>query len=379
MKAFKKILFQLIFWAIVWVILALGHENKVDFLEKNWMICVIQVIIIVTITVTLAQKILSKKNTKLLIAFGLISLLLSALLAYQFSVILPPNHPPQGVEQHSADELPLGPPDGAEYDTLEDSLNDDARRPPIRKGRGQLNPFGRLLNSPFLINFLLLCLTFVLTSVIEIFLFAKRKEADLILSKTETLETELKLLKSQINPHFLFNALNNIYALSAIDANKTQKSISYLSNMLRYVLYECERPYVSLQKEVDYIEDYIRLFVLKSSKDYPIYTAFSMADAHVEIAPMLLIPFVENAFKHSNIEKIDNTLIKIQIDSDSDQIVFKIENTLAENEVTKDEVGGIGLENVKKRLAILYPNKHTLNISEENEIFKVELILKIHA
>jgi|GEM_PF-565969 len=370
MKAFKKILFQLIFWAIVWVILALGHEDMLNFLEKNWVICIVQVIIIVVIPFTLAPKVLSRKNTMLLIAFGLVALFVSALVAYQFSVISPPSKPAQGIEQ----DFERGPPMG-----IEDDDEVTARRPPPRGRNGELTSFGRLLNSPFLINFLLLCLTFILSSVIEIFLFAKRKEEALILSKTETLKTELKLLKSQINPHFLFNALNNIYALSAIDANKTQESISYLSNMLRYVLYECERPFVPLQKEVDYIEDYIKLFVLKSSKKYPIYTDFTISNTSIEIAPMLLIPFVENAFKHSNIESIIDSFIKIKIDSDEDEVIFHIENTLAEKDSAKDEVGGIGLENVKKRLAILYPEKHTLNISEEKKIFKIELILKTNA
>ena len=153
------------------------------------------------------------------------------------------------------------------------------------------------------------------------------------MSKTENIKNELKLLKSQINPHFLFNSLNNIYALSAIDTNKTQQSITYLSDMLRYVLYECETPFVIIKKEVKYIEDYIKLYSLKSSKKYPIETSFNITDSTIQIAPMLLIPFVENAFKHSNIEKIEHTFIKLSLDVTSKTTIFKIENTIADRKV----------------------------------------------
>ncbi|RMA64762.1 sensor histidine kinase [Ulvibacter antarcticus] len=352
MKELKRIIFLILFWAVVWLIMALGHEDKLKFLEQNLEILVIQIVIIVWVTYTLAPRILSKKNNYLFIGLGFASILVCAFLAYQFSFAFPsPDLPPN----------------------LPTELSH--KRPPMPRAR--LTPLGRILNRSFLVNFLILCLTFFLTTVIEVFLFAKVKEEALILSKTENLETELKLLKSQINPHFLFNALNNIYALSAIDSKRTQESISYLSNMLRYVLYDCEKPLVSLQKEVAYIEDYIKLFVLKSSKNYPIETQFNISDSTITIAPMLLIPFVENAFKHSNIEAVDNTYIKIKIDVKDDEVSFEVENTIAENGIAKDEVGGIGLENVKKRLSILYPEQHDLKISEEKNVFKVSLILKI--
>ncbi|WP_271784491.1 sensor histidine kinase [Aquimarina algiphila] len=223
---------------------------------------------------------------------------------------------------------------------------------------------------------LLLSISYVIAVFIETFVFAQKKEQETIKNKNENLQTELKLLKSQINPHFLFNSLNNIYALSVIDSNKTQQSIGYLSDMLRYVLYECERPLVPLKKEVSYIKDYIKLFSLKSSKAYAITTDFSVLDGNTWIAPMLLIPFVENAFKHSNIEKPKDSFIKIQIQSTPNYINFKIENSIPKKRINKDVIGGIGLENVKKRLAILYPENHQLDIIENNEVFKVKLNIK---
>ncbi len=370
MKVLMRIVLQTLFWAIVWVIMALGHEDMTTFIEQNWVIYIIQILIVILLTYFLASKVLAKKNQMLFVVFGFTSILVCALLAYQFSVQGPPQIP---LEDRNADTRMI-PSESMRANNRQD-IN---RNLPPRPGRN-LTPFGRLLNSPFLINFLLLCLTVILTTVVEIFLFAKKKEEALILSKTENLETELKLLKSQINPHFLFNALNNIYALSVIDSAKTQQSISYLSNMLRYVLYECERPYVALQKEIDYIENYIKLFNLKSSRTYPIETNFNISEGNIEIAPMMLIPFVENAFKHSNIEKIDGAYIKIHLNVTGSEIHFRIENTIEEHIFTKDEVGGIGLENVKKRLEILYPRHHKLSISEENSVFKVQLNLKSHA
>ena len=229
--------------------------------------------------------------------------------------------------------------------------------------------------SPFFIHFLLLSLSSIATTTIELFLFLREKEQALLRSKNENLITELKLLKAQINPHFLFNSLNNIYAFSAINTEKTQLSISYLSNMLRYVLYECEQPLVPIKNEISYIEDYIRLYKLKSSKNYPISTSFEIDDYGLKIAPMLLIPFIENAFKHSNIEKIENTYIKIAITSNENSINFTVENTFSEFKTTKDTVGGIGIKNVEKRLAILYANNHTFTLQKKDNVFSVQLKL----
>ncbi|WP_159447555.1 sensor histidine kinase [Maribacter arcticus] len=225
---------------------------------------------------------------------------------------------------------------------------------------------------------LLIAIAYVIATLVEIFMLAQRKEEEIIINKNDALQTELKLLKSQINPHFLFNALNNIYALSAIDSGRTQKSISYLSDMLRYVLYECEQEIVPLYNEIDYIENYIKLFSLKSSKTYPITTLFSIENQDVQIVPMLLIPFLENALKHSNIEKITDTFIHIKLTASTNQIDFEIENSKPTTPVVTDAVGGIGIDNVKKRLAILYPERHKLEINETSQAFKVNLKLQLH-
>jgi LytS/YehU family sensor histidine kinase len=224
---------------------------------------------------------------------------------------------------------------------------------------------------------LLIAVSYVLATFIETFIFAQKKQEETIQNKNEMLETELKLLKSQINPHFLFNALNNIYALSVIDSNRTQQSISYLSNMLRYVLYECDEKLVPLRKEIEYINDFIKLYSLKSSKPYTIRTEYTIANNNLQIAPMLFIPFVENAFKHSHIEKHGDSFISIQVNATSNYIELEIENSQPKSKINKDEVGGIGIENVKKRLSILYPEKHQLNIVQSSETFKINLNLEL--
>ena len=234
---------------------------------------------------------------------------------------------------------------------------------------------GRLPPSRVFITVLLLVSSYSLSIVIEILLLAQKKDEEIIISKNENLQTELKLLKSQINPHFLFNSLNNIYALSVIDSDKTQQSISYLSDMLRYVLYECEFAFVPLEKEINYIKNYIKLFSLKSSNSYPIKITYKISNMQTSIAPMLLIPFVENAIKHSNIERIKDTFIQIELTETEDSICFSVANSIATTSVAKDEIGGIGLENVKKRLSILYPEKHTLHIKTEENSFRINLKL----
>lgn len=375
MISLRRIILQVLFWSIVWITMALGHTKPLNFIEKNWLIIILQISVIVAITLYVAPKLLEKNKKINFVFIGFIAIIVCALLAYQFTDPFPIQGNPFDQELNGTNDSPRNHPPPRPRPVQTDEVDPNF----FPKPPENLTALGRLLNSPFLINFLLLCLTFVLTAVVEVMLFAKRKEEALMLSKNETLETELKLLKSQINPHFLFNALNNIYALSAIDSNKTQESISYLSNMLRYVLYECEHPFVPIQKEVDYILNYIKLYKLKSSKDYPIDIKIDIINNSLEIVPMLLIPFVENAFKHSNIEAIEKAHLHIFLETKENEITFKIENTIATENIKKDDVGGIGLENVKKRLSILYPKNHTLQIIEDRSLFQVILNITTYA
>ncbi|WP_299311754.1 histidine kinase [uncultured Aquimarina sp.] len=334
MSTSKRFFFQILLWLTVWIILSLGQVGNRRLFIENLLMFSFQIFLIAGLIFYLAEKFLFKKKYVLFLVISISAIGICTFISS--NLFTPPRMPP--VEEFR--RLP--------------------RRPP----------------SKFLITLLFLTISYVIATFIETFLFAQKKEEETIRSKNENLQTELKLLKSQINPHFLFNSLNNIYALSVMDSDKTQQSISYLSNMLRYVLYECERPLVPLEKEITYIENYIKLFSLKSSKSYPIKTNFNVSDNNLMIAPMLFIPFIENAFKHSNIEKNNGSYIHIRINVTSQNIVFQIENSIPKEKIQKDNVGGIGLENVKKRLSILYPESHQLEINESKEIFEIMLNIK---
>jgi len=345
MNSALRLLFQIIIWIFIWLALWFAADKNPMFFQKNIVAFCFQVALIAGLIYYAAPALLFKKKYWLFVMVSVVVLGISLFFASSTSST-PPIPGPESFPDFSGN-----------------GTGDQIKRP--RPGGG------------FLIHLLLLTISYSMATFLETFIFAQKKEEEVIINKNEGLQSELKFLKSQINPHFLFNSLNNIYALSAIDTTKTQQSISYLSNMLRYVLYECDKPLVSLKNEVTYIDNYINLFSLKSSEKYPILLKFKIENPSISISPMLLIPFVENAFKHSNIDKRTNSFINITIVSNINEIIFEIENSKPKNPINKDEVGGIGITNVKKRLAILYPETHTLIITDTAEIYKVELILNV--
>lgn len=202
----------------------------------------------------------------------------------------------------------------------------------------------------------------------------KRKQQAITL-KSENLEAEMRFLKSQTNPHFLFNALNNIYALTYTKSSKAPEMVMKLSEMLRYVLYESNEKKVPLAKEIDYIVNFISFQSLKVEGQSNVKVDFKGADANVEVAPMLFIPFIENSFKHSKIENTEKSWIDIRLFYKDNKIDLRVNNSIPQGTFTKDETGGIGLANVRKRLQLLYPDKHELTIREENDSFNVHLII----
>jgi len=227
-------------------------------------------------------------------------------------------------------------------------------------------------------------LLFWIESVLMFFLsflyYSSQKSNEREKEKTElqnkVLEAESRFLKSQINPHFLFNALNNIYSLSLMESKQTPEAIFKLSSMLRYVLYDSRSEYVSLTDEVKYIEDYIDLQRLKDEDDSNIDFKYSLGDSSAKLAPMIFIPFVENAFKHSNVDDKENGRIAISIESKPGEIVFVCENTLPVSETPKDQLGGVGLGNVQKRLQLIYKTRFDLEMEKREKVFYVKLLLR---
>ncbi|MBN1997949.1 sensor histidine kinase [candidate division KSB1 bacterium] len=192
----------------------------------------------------------------------------------------------------------------------------------------------------------------------------------------EKLNTELKLLKAQINPHFIFNTLNNIYSLSYMKSEKAPEGILKLSQMLRYVIEECEGEKVTLKSEIEYIENYIAFQKMKTPNEQNIFFEYFNTDSEILIPPMLFMPFIENSFKYSKIEEQPQSFIKIKLTTDHQKINFTIRNSVPKSGRPKPGAG-TGIDNVKKRLNIIFPDKHTLSIHQENNEFIVDLRLLI--
>lgn len=185
-------------------------------------------------------------------------------------------------------------------------------------------------------------------------------------------ETELALVKSQLDPHFLFNTINNIDVLIEKDAGKASAYLNKLSDIMRFMLYETKAANIPLQKELTYINKYIELQKIRTANtNFVQYTADGIIDKWM-IAPMLFIPFIENAFKHSGNKK-DETAIVVKIFAGDNTLDFYCENYCGENPIVAHENEGAGNGLVQKRLALLYPGKHRLEIKKENNIFKVQL------
>ncbi len=215
------------------------------------------------------------------------------------------------------------------------------------------------------------------SAVFEIAAYARRKEQEMSILRSEKLESELKFLKSQVNPHFLFNALNNIYTLTVLKSDAASENLLKLSGMLRYVLYDCKEATVPLGKEIEYLRHFIALHLLKDSRGLNVKAELDDSRPELRIAPMLFIPFVENAFKHSKVEDLANGWIDIRLKTEEAAVTLEVRNSLPQTGFTKNETGGIGLENVRRQLELLYPNRHELRIKKGEREFGVYLKLKV--
>ena len=188
-------------------------------------------------------------------------------------------------------------------------------------------------------------------------------------------EQELQYLKMQIHPHFLFNSLNTIYGLSLLNDARTPEMILQLSDLLDYILYQTSKPLVSLEDEINHIQNYISLEKKRFGEDLNVKIFTEGIDERTLIPPMLLLPFVENSFKHGRLEngKLEMVLHVILKDGKLD---FRIENSV--NEHSGKNSAGIGLANIKKRLALLFPGNHKLNIEKTNDRFQVALQIELN-
>lgn len=206
--------------------------------------------------------------------------------------------------------------------------------------------------------------------------FLLRTNAQLKEIKNEKLKAEVSYLKAQINPHFLFNTLNSLYALTIIKSDEAPNAVLKLSGMMRYVVTESSQEYVPLSKEIEYIKDYISLQKLRMNDDVN-FSFKCIGDATGKaIAPLILIPFIENAFKYG-LNPDEDSEISIEIAVVDSNLTLVAKNKMVVNEIPEDLKTETGIENTKKRLEIIYPKKHLLEISEIENEFIIRLNINL--
>ena len=230
-------------------------------------------------------------------------------------------------------------------------------------------------------DFLRICLTLLMLNLDllgnQYFRLRREKEARRELEK-QTLQQELEYLKYQINPHFFMNTLNNIHALVDIDPEVAKRTIVQLSGLMRYVLYDGAQKTISLQKETDFIHHYISLMKIRYNKKVEITVNVPAANPDIQVPPLLFIPFIENAFKHG-ISYRKTSFVHISLQADEKRLCFQCSNSRHHTEAKSDHYSGIGLENVRKRLTLLYAERYALDIDESDpDVYCLKLNIPIY-
>ena len=201
---------------------------------------------------------------------------------------------------------------------------------------------------------------------------AKRKEIE-----NEKLMAELRFLKAQINPHFLFNTLNNLYYLAFTNSPNTTEVIAKLSGMMRYMIYDSNHVKVPMSKEIEYMENYIALEKLRLNNQIPINFEVRGNTNNLTIVPLIFITFLENAFKHGVSNNSEDAWVNILIEIEGNQCIYKVENSKIPKNTNNEEKSGIGLQNLKRRLALSYPENYELKVVDEYDHYSVQLKLNL--
>jgi sensor histidine kinase YesM len=204
--------------------------------------------------------------------------------------------------------------------------------------------------------------------------FQSQKQKTELINQNQA--SEIALLRSQVNPHFLFNTLNNIYSLVYRKSDDAPEAVMRLSGIMRYMLYDSNTDKVLLEKEIEYLKSFIELQKLRiKNKDFVGFNIRGTVEGRT-IAPMLLIPFVENAFKHGS-KRVSSPGIMINLIIERQKIIFEVVNYVRQGSLAnKDKGKGIGLQNIQRRLDLMYPDKHLLEISQDKELYRVKLVIE---
>jgi two-component system, LytTR family, sensor histidine kinase AlgZ len=211
--------------------------------------------------------------------------------------------------------------------------------------------------------------------IIKFFKLWTMKQRDWMLAQQEKITAELQLLKAQIHPHFLFNTINNIYSFSLENSPKTPDMILKLSSLLNYMLCDCKTGEVLLEKEIAIMKNYVDLEKERYGNRVEISWSIGGNIEDKYISPLLMLPFLENAFKHGISERIEKSWLSIDISVKSDTLLCRIANS--KNEFVPYHNNGIGINNVKKRLAFMYPDNYELKLTDEGNLFSVSLLVKL--
>ena len=228
-------------------------------------------------------------------------------------------------------------------------------------------------------NFFLMLLVLGFSSGMAIIQQLRKNETKQKELEKVRVDSELAFLKNQISPHFFFNALNNIYALVALDSSKAQKSVEKLSGLMRYLIYDSDIKTVELKKEFDFIQNYIELMQQRLTSKIKLNINIDRNLPNAKIPPLLFIPFIENAFKHG-ISYRENSFISISLKAKDDKIIFECANSIPENKKESTNIkGGIGIVNIKKRLELIYGNRAELKIDKDSSQYVIHLTIPLDA
>lgn len=228
-----------------------------------------------------------------------------------------------------------------------------------------------LVNYPTIVGVIILIYYAILLVLGVIWVLIQLKSV--LKLKNEKTKNELHHLQSQVNPHFFFNMLNNLYGMVDKDAEKSKKLILKLSDLMRYSIYEGEKKHVSIEEEINYLKNYIELHRMRYYKSIDIQFDIDIDDHTTEVMPLLFIILLENAFKHGVENLREDAYIHINLTSKNKKIFFEIENNFDENALP--EKSGIGIKNIKRRLELAYPKKHNLIFTNTNSVYSAKLQL----
>lgn len=217
----------------------------------------------------------------------------------------------------------------------------------------------------------------LISTIYQLLIHRSNEEKKALIAANEHQEAQLQFLRSQINPHFLFNTLNNIYSLAVTSDNKTAPMVLQLSELLRYVVYEGQAEKVELQKEVQQIGRFISLFQMRQEEPVDIQFDSTSIPGDLKIEPMILIPLVENCFKHCDFDSNLQASTRIALKVERNELYFRTYNTRDDNDLQKDATSGVGLINIQKRLRLKYPESHRLEINKQLKSFQVDLYIQL--